>query len=181
MPQFVAIDPAVEVNSRTVASIVDAVDIGKEARLNILLKRGIDPYKDTWYSQQKYLDAFKEIYDEIGERTLFMIGKAIPEFAEFPPDIDSLEKGLRVLDQAYHMNHRGGPIGHYRLTEFYEEENYAVMVCENPYPSEFDRGLLTAMLRKFRPANSIKADVIRDLKKESRVDGADTCTYILKW
>jgi len=46
---------------------------------------------------------------------LFAIGKAIPESAIFPPEIQGLEMGLSAIDIAYHMNHRGGEIGHYNL------------------------------------------------------------------
>jgi hypothetical protein len=35
-----------------------------------------------------------------------MIGKSIPENAQFPPEINSIEAGLQAIDVAYHMNHR---------------------------------------------------------------------------
>ena len=181
MPQFEAIDPAVEVHVKAIVSIVNAVDIGQETRLKILKKHGIDPFIGEWYPQQKYLDAFKEISENIGDRTLFMIGKSIPEYAEFPPHIDNLEKALASIDVAYNMNHRGGRIGRYQLVEFLEEDRTAVIVCDNPYPSEFDRGIITTMLRRFRPEDSIKSEVIRDLSKESRVDGHESCTYNITW
>ena len=83
-----------------------------------------------------------------------MIGKAIPENADFPPEVDNLEKALGPIDVAYPMNHRGGETGHYKLVSYDEEKKEATMVCNNPYPSEFDRGIITTMLRKFKPLDS---------------------------
>ncbi|MGB0522416.1 MAG: hypothetical protein ACPGJS_05620 [Flammeovirgaceae bacterium] len=181
MAQFIAFDEEVEVNGRTIYTIVGALEIGKEYREEILAKHGIVPEPDTWHSQQLWLDAFKEIAETIGQNTLFMIGKAIPEHADFPPGINNLEQALKSIDVAYHMNHRNGEIGHYQLTHFDKERKEATMVCNTPYPSEFDRGIITSMLRQFRPANSFRYDVILDISKETRIKGGESCTYKIVW
>lgn len=163
-------------------AVVYALEIGQDTRLEILAKHGIiEPRGDAWYPQKAWLDAFQEIAEEIGNHTLFSIGKAIPEHAELPPQIDTLEKALMAIDMGYHLNHRGGEIGHYTLTSFDPESQTAVMVCNNPYPSEFDRGIITAFLRRFRPADSLKSDVILDYNQPTRLKGADSCTYKLAW
>lgn len=181
MAQFVSFNPKVEVNGQTILSVVNALSAGQERRLGILRNHGIELEEDKWYSQQSWLNAFKEISKELGDRTLFMIGKAIPENAKFPPQIDSLQKALAAIDMAYHMNHRGGEIGHYTLLSFDEKKREAIMVCNNPYPSEFDRGIISTMLRRFRPKDSFKYDVVTDLTKETRMKGGESCTYIINW
>ena len=182
MAQFIAFEEGVEVNGQTILSVVEALQIGKEFRTAILAKHGIEnPQPAVWYSQQAWLDAFREIAETIGDRTLFMIGKVIPEHADFPPAIDTLEKALSSIDVAYHMNHRKGEIGHYTLTSFDEEKREATMVCNNPYPSEFDRGIITTMLRRFRPKVSFKYEVILDTNEETRINGGESCTYRILW
>lgn len=181
MAQYKAFQEGVEVNGQTILSVITALPSGEEARMKILKKHGIDPEPDKWYSQQSWLDAFKEISSVIGEHTLFMIGKCIPENAMFPPEINDLKTALHAVDQAYKLNHRGGEIGNYTLTEFDEKNKSAVMVCNNPYPSEFDRGIITAMVRKFRPKGSFKSDVILDPLKESRTKGGNSSTYKIYW
>jgi hypothetical protein len=57
----------------------------------------------------------------------------------------------------------------------------AEMECKNPYPSEFDRGIITAMARKFKPRESLLVSVELDNAKPSRMKGADSCTYKIKW
>ncbi len=181
MAQFIAFDPNVEVNGETILSVVNAIAVGQEGRLAILKKHRINPEDGKWYKQQLWLNAFKEISEELGDHTLFMIGKAIPEHAEFPPQIDNLQKALAAIDMAYHMNHRNGEIGRYTLTEYDDKKRKAVMVCSNPYPSEFDRGIISTMMRRFKPSDSFKYDVTLDTSKETRMNGAESCTYMVQW
>src|SRR5262245_47196461 len=109
MAQFKPFSPDVQVNGHTVLSVITALDSGQETRLEILARNGIaDPQHHQWYSQTSYLNAFKEIYEKVGPSTLFAIGKAIPESAKFPSQINSLEKALSAIDVAYKMNHKGG-------------------------------------------------------------------------
>ena len=194
MAQFKAFDNNVEVNGQTVLSIVDGMGSYRDTALAILKENGIDsPRKDQWYSQQSWLNAFKKISDSIGKATLFSIGKRIPENAEFPPSINDLQKALAAIDVAYHMNHRiNGTImfdpgtgkmlegiGHYKL-ERIDDKTYK-MVCKNPYPSEFDRGIIDAMANRFKPEGSAKVKVKIDETQPMREKGADACTYIISW
>lgn len=181
MAQYLAFDPHVEVNNQTVRSVVEALDTGKEFRAEVLHKHGIQLQDEAWWPQQSWLDAFREIAEEVGEKTLFMIGKAIPEHAQFPPEINNLEAALHSIDVAYHMNHRGGEIGHYSVLGFDGKNRAATMVCTNPYPSEFDRGIITTILRRFRPSDSLAQNVMLDLSQPTRKDGADSCTYQISW
>ena len=180
MAQFVAFQEGIEVNGETVLSVVDAMKGFETLAKEILKKAGIEnPQAGNWYSQQAWLDAFKVISEKMGAITLFNIGKAIPENAQFPPGIDSMEKGLALIDMAYHMNHRGGDIGYYKLVSFNENEKKGVFECKNPYPSHFDRGIITTFVRRF--SNSTKVNVVLDESKPTRLKGADSCTYNITW
>jgi len=182
MAQFKPFASNVQVLGQTVLSIVTALSNGQENRKEILSRHGIKSVEpEQWYSQEAYLNAFKEISESVGPSTLFVIGKAIPENAKFPPQIDSLEKALAAIDMAYKMNHKGGEIGYYKLTSFDKKERVATVECKNPYPSEFDRGIITTMLRKFKPSDSLRTDVILDTNKPTRISGADSCTYKVIW
>ena len=180
MAEYKSFQEGITVNGEAILGLVTALSTGQDTRLQILKKHGINPEPGKWYSQQAWLDAFKEIASDIGNHTVFMIGKTIPEKAKFPP-IDNIETALKVIDQAYKMNNKGGDVGEYTLKNFDEINKTAVMVCRTPYPSEFDRGLFTAIVRKFRPAGSLKADVTLDTSKETRSKGADSCTFNIAW
>ena len=181
MAEYKSFSEGVTVLGEPIIGLVTALSTGQDTRLQILKKHRIDANPDKWYPQQAWLNAFKEISTAIGDHTLFMIGKSIPENAKFPPGINNIEIALKAIDQAYHMNHRGGEIGHYKLIEFDEISKSATMACNNPYPSEFDRGIITSMVRKFRPQGSLKADVTLDTSKETRAKGADSCTFKIAW
>jgi len=182
MAQFKTFAPDVEVNGQTILAFVHALPAYRAQMEEVLSNHNLnDIQADKWYPQDAWLAAFQEIGATYGPSTLFTIGKAIPENAKFPEEINSLEAALRSIDMAYHMNHRGGEIGYYKLTHFDELERTATMECKNPYPSHFDLGILTTMLRKFRPEFSFTSEVKLDANRPTRLNGADSCFYRFSW
>jgi hypothetical protein len=179
MAIFKAYDSKVEVNGETVLSVVDGLGKFKVDGVKLLQDFGIvDPKPGKWYSQQAWLDAFKRIAEKIGPNILFQIGVRIPENAKFPPQINSIETALAAIDMAYHMNHRNGEIGRYSFEK--AGENSGKMICPNPYPCDFDKGIITSMARKFAPANTLPI-VIHDDTAECRKKGGESCTYLIRW
>ena len=191
MAQFKAFQPGVEVYGAVVLSVTDGMGEFRAMAERILAQHGIvNPQPNVWYPQQAWLDSFKTISEKIGPRTLFAIGRKIPEAVEWPAWMNSLETGLGAINLNYHLRHRlnGVPmlndqtgeltpgIGHYELKGL-ADGNSAVMVCNNPYPSEFDRGILTAMGRRFESGLEVRLDTTQP----TRTQGADSCTYIIQW
>jgi len=167
------------VNGQTVLSVVDGMGAFKDEALLILDRHGVkQPQASGWYPQQAWLKAFEEIYKRIGVNTLYRIGLSIPKNAKFPPGIDSVEKALATIDVAYHMNHRGGEIGRYAYEKTGERQG--VMVCRNPYPCDFDRGLVEAVAERFKPKGAF-VKVRHDASKPCRKQSGDSCTYAISW
>ena len=194
MPQYVAIDDRVEVNSRTINSVLAGMKGFRSQAERILQAHGIfDLSPEAWIPQANWLEAFRTIGDTIGQSTLFAIGKMIPETAEFPPDINSIEGALASIDVAYHMNHRLEEkplfvpetgellegIGHYRVQE--TTGRSAIMVCRNPYPCRFDEGIIQAISERFKPDDSLYVQVDHDAESACRNKGGESCTYHIKW
>jgi hypothetical protein len=192
--QFVAFAPAVEVNGETVFAVVDGMGLFKNRALGILEKNGISrPAPGRWYSQQAWLDSFRQISETIGVMTLFAIGNKIPRNAKFPRDIDTIEKALASIDVAYHMNHRVGGktlfdartgkmdegIGHYGYESAGSKR--ARMVCHNPYPCDFDRGIIDAMAQRFKPPGCLFVNVKHDEAGPCRKKDGESCTYYVEW
>jgi hypothetical protein len=174
MAQFVAFASNVEVNGNTVMAI--AAGMGPAA-LPILTAHGLgDIRPDQWYPQQAWLDAFREIAEgpTASLIDLVAIGMAIPDNATFPPDINSMVSALMSIDVAYHMNHRGGEIGHYHANVL--NDHQVDLVCENPYPCDFDYGIVYSMARRFQPKGQC-AYVYHDDAAPCRKRGDDSCTY----
>ncbi|HXK12529.1 MAG TPA: hypothetical protein VMT70_23030 [Vicinamibacteria bacterium] len=192
--QFEAFATNVEVNGETVWSIVDGMGAFRQTALNILAEHGIvDPRPGQWYSQQSWLEAFRTISDRVGGNTLYAIGRKIPENAQFPPQITDIRAALRSIDVAYHMNHRRGGevlfdpatgrmlegIGHYRYEE--ADERRLRVIGVNPYPCEFDRGIVTAVAGRFRPAGVPFLDVVHRDDQPCRRRKGESCTYEVAW
>jgi hypothetical protein len=194
MAQFVAFEPGIEVNGETVWSVVDGMGAFRQTALQILASHGIrDPKPGTWHSQQAWLDAFRTVAQEVGSNTLFAIGRKIPENAQFPPHIADIYMALPSIDVAYHMNHRRAGtvmfdaasgkmtdgIGHYSCERI--SDRRLRVVCRNPYPCEFDRGIVAAVAYRFRPADAVVLETVHRDDQPCRRKSADSCTYEVTW
>jgi hypothetical protein len=175
-------DEDVEVNGQTVLAVVAGAAAVSErfedSARRILAQNGIDdPQPDEWYPQSAWLAAFEAIANDIGDSTLRNIGMTIPANAEWPPDVDSVAGGLESINRAYHMNHRGGDIGHYRCESV--ENGEATVVCENPYPCSFDQGIVEAVVDEFNPDSSYIR--VEETSEQCRDDGSKRCQYRVSW
>ncbi|MBW7858480.1 MAG: hypothetical protein H3C43_09360 [Leptonema sp. (in: Bacteria)] len=194
MSQFKAFAPNVEVNGETALALVEGMGLFKDRGYRILHDHGIRDLKQGhWYPLQSYLDAFQTIYESTGDFTLFNIGKKIPDNARFPNSIHSVEEALHSINIAYHMNHRINGnvmydpvtgnlldgIGFYKFEKTGEREG--LFICENPYPSDFDRGIAESMANRYKPKDCEYIILKLDLTKPTRKKGAESCTYTIRW
>lgn len=171
--------PHVEQSGAGVLSIVAELDDLRNVGLRILARHGIEnPDPTTWYPLQSFLDALRELSELSGPATLRAIGLRIPEKAHWPPGITTVEAALKSLDAAYHMNLRGGDVGHYTFTQTGPRSGQ--VVCDNPFPCAFDRGILERVLEKFVPPGSTPG-LVRAHPETCRELGGESCTYVLKW
>lgn len=143
---------------------------------------------EGWYRLDAALAGVQAIA-EAGPNAVFSFGKSVPKHAHLPPHIDSIAASLTLLDTAYHMNHRRDGrcmfdqvtgemlegIGHYRC--HIDGKRRIVMVCDTPYPPDFDRGTVAGFARRFEP----HAEVELDATKPTRLRGGESCTFIVTW
>lgn len=88
-----------------------------------------------------------------------------------------MEEGLRSINEAYQLNHRGGDIGHYRFEKL--DDNQGRVECRNPYPCPYDRGLIRSVTREYSPVESFV--FVEEPNSECRREGGDACTYVVHW
>lgn len=176
MTEFVAFDSHVEITGQSVLSILMALDEQAAPILAAHNLANVDP--DAWYLMQDFLDALQELSQQ-GYFNMVSVGMKVPDVAVFPPEINTVEKALTVLGQAYQMNCRGGEIGEYTFTK--TGERSGEMYCRNPYPSDFDYGLIYRVIQKYRPADGGTFSVTRDDSVPNRKSGGDACTYLISW
>ena len=178
MAEYKAFSPGTEVLGRSVLAIVGGMEANRARALQLLAEQGLGPLEATrWYPQQPVLDVFRAIFERIGPSTVRAIGRKVPEWAVFPK-AGSLEEALVGIEAAYHANHRGGPIGHYRLES--TGARSGSVVCENPYPCDFDQGLVESVAERNRPPHSLRVRV-EHAPGSCRKQGADACAYDVSW
>jgi hypothetical protein len=197
--QFVPFEDGIEVNGQTVYSVIEGFAAFKKVPSDIFLNLGIGQRgddgllrmaPDEWVPQALWLRGFAEIGRAVGTGALFAIGLKIPECAIFPPHVTDVRTAIQSIDVAYHLNHRKGGrvmfdpatgtmlegIGHYGYAPVAGEPRI-LSKCSNPYPCDFDKGIITAMARRFAPnawVDHVEPEVCR--KK-----GASSCAYLVTW
>jgi len=196
--QFKAFEPGIEVYGSSLDAIVDAFKLFPSIALKRLVNHGIGAVnakgdividKEAWYPQSSWLSAFEGFANTVGTRALFQIGQNVPKHAIFPPAVNDIYRGIASVDVAYHMNHRKNNkpmfdpsngqkakgIGQYGMREGGDRK--IISVCENPYPCDFDRGILTAIAGRFERSSR----VTHDDRAPCRKTGSDSCTYQIAW
>lgn len=182
MAQYEALDDGVEINGQTILAMIDGVakfsENYRDTVRRALRENGVvDPTPGEWYPQQAWLDAFGELAADLEPHILDRIGERIPAAADWPGGISSVEDGLRSIDKAYRMNHRGGEIGSYRFRSTGDREG--VVTCDNPYPCPFDRGIIRAVARDHAPVGGFV--FVEETGEECRRTGGESCTYTVHW
>jgi hypothetical protein len=182
MVQYEPFEGGVEARGRTVLAIEEGIsrfrDEYRTRVRTVLSKQGIeDPEPDDWYAQEAELDVLETIAEDLGPHVLDRLGEQIPDVAEWPGGISGVEDGLRSIDEAYHRNHRGGEIGHYRFEKI--DDGRGRVECRNPYPCPFDRGLIRAVAKEYSPVESFV--FVEERGDRCRRDGDDVCTYTVSW
>jgi hypothetical protein len=106
----------------------------------------------------------------------------------FPSSAVDIDSAVRSIDIAYHLNHRRAGrvmydpatgimlegIGHYAHEKV--GVGHILSTCVTPYPCEFDLGIVATMARRFEPRT-----IVEHVSSECRRQGAQACTYSLRW
>jgi len=144
---YVAATPEVEASGASILSVIGGA--GSVVK-PLLTKHGLDDVKpNEWYPQQKWLDFFRDLAESRGNMAnLVAIGMSIPETASFPPEIDSVEGALQMLNVAYHMNNRNDPVENRWEYEKVAEDEYHV-TCRTAVSRDFEYGVVYGLVKRF--------------------------------
>ncbi len=180
MKTFSASSPDDRVAGASILAMLDALGVWRTRGVKILDEHGIgDPQAASWYSLQSYLDAMRFIYEKIGPATIADIGRKLVATNSFPPEIDSLDAALSTLDDAYRLRHRGHDIGYFKYARV--TERAATMEIHNPYPCELDRGVVSALAKRFRSPTATTVHVEHESADSCRKSGAESCLLTVTW
>jgi hypothetical protein len=189
----------IEVDARNAANVLSAFRLIPRIAYRTLSKHGLGEVNPQgkfaadprlWWPLDRYLAALFEISDAVGPRKMQEIGKFVPKHAALPPTLRDIHSTFESLDQAYHLNHRKQRevmldlasgrmlegIGHYWY-KAHPGERRITISCENPYPCDVDRGILTGFALRFEAS----AVVEHETPTRCRKNGAESCGFVVTW
>ncbi|NQX59947.1 hypothetical protein [Paenibacillus qinlingensis] len=140
---------SVEVHGSAVKSVIEGCGVFQKRVRTLLAEKGIAELDvQAWYSLDDVITVITDLSASVGSNLLLEIGKYIPKNSVFPPEIDSFEKAVVLLDIAYKMNHRNGNYGEYKCIQ--EDPQTLRFICNVPYPAMVNLGILRGFARKFQ-------------------------------
>jgi len=173
MAQYIAFDPQAEATGLSLG-IVDGLKKFSQIFTLLLVRNGFDPeVREEWYPMQQFLNVYRDINETFGSATMFYVGMRTMDEVAWPPELDSWQKALSSVDMAYKMNTQGNG-GSYLFEPV--SDTYVRMVCHNPWPSDYDLGLLKGICNNF-PVSGHKILIRLDESQPNRKTGGDTCVY----
>jgi len=170
----------IEVRGEVILAILESTrSLGDEA-LRILGRHGItDIGQGRWYPLSRLLAALGEFEATMTDTTLYTIGHKIHSNAVLPVEYGDFLEALAGIDEAYHLNHQGGDIGHYRFERTGPRQ--ARIISTSLYPCEFDRGVVHGFAGRGRPAEFQRLGARHDPQAPCRRLGGASCTYWIDW
>jgi hypothetical protein len=190
----------IEVSGMAMSSFIKAFRLFPGVLTKYLIKYGISRDEQSasiepgaWYPLSGWIALTKAVEREVGPNSLFAVGQNVPGLAAYTPELQdqlsTIEGAMRVLDVGYHMNHRKNGvrmfnpangqmlegIGHYGVQRT-EGQRHAMAIFDNPYPCDFDRGILTAAVKISEPRAKVTHSGTSCRKRYD-----PCCTYAITW
>jgi hypothetical protein len=145
--EFIAPDPNALVRAANVRATLDAFQLRPSLGQRLIERHSLqltDLRPENFILVQRWLDALKEIQEEIGGGLVHRVGMAILQNADFPPQFDSIDALFANMDAIYYLNHKGD-VGHYHTKK--SSEGVWTIECATPYPRQFEHGAVEGVCR----------------------------------
>lgn len=173
---FQAPSQKAEVIGKTFQAVLRGVMI-RGVALELLAREGLETIApEVWYPLQKQLNVLKHIGELLGAETLYSIGYRIPYIADFSDRIKDVESALRSIDAAYNLAVRGCDAGRYEFSQ--PGPDVCEITCENPYPCEFDHGIVASLVDRFRGSMLY---AVNHAQGSCRGRGGDLCRFRVEY
>ncbi|MDC1142001.1 hypothetical protein OAU50_02840 [Planctomycetota bacterium] len=136
-----------EVKGPGIISVQQAVLIKSVGR-EISARHGLAEIdNERWYPMQNVLNIYRDIREELGEESLYSIGRRIPYVVgKDPALLRNVESALVGLNTAYTTVNRGSDIGSYDFEKLGPDRFR--LVCNTPYDHTLDHGIIVSFVEK---------------------------------
>jgi len=182
MVTFNRISDEDEILGQAIIAMLSTSKQSPEIQIDILKKNGIPKlYPDYWYIQKACFAAFTELSKVDTTINNITLGESCMNASILPTGMKSLEQGLKFIETFYKVHHRGPTVGDCKLQHYYKAQRKAIITCVTPYDSEFNRGVIFATLRTFRPIDSKICEAVLYDERNTEFDNHTRYSYFLSW
>lgn len=169
-----------EVIGNSLRALMESMSVMKVEAQRLLRAHGIaDAQPGQWYPLLSVIRALDDVRTQVGPRTVRAIGHRVATYALVPTRPLLFTHLIAGSDSIYRSNHRGS----WGLGGYHPMGGTAASArlrCDNPYPCEFDQGLLEGFFERFTPPGSFRLRLLHE-PGGCRDQGGEACLYQLTW
>lgn len=147
-----------------------------DQRVNpILDKYGLlNPSTKAWHAHRDVVQMIHEVASGNNDCDLYATGAIVQACFGLSDVTGGVDMALAAVDDYYQSTHRGPDAGGYQLLKW--KCGTISVTCNNPYPCDFDRGMLESLVKRFAPPGTVLG-VAHDHDARCRDLGDHACTY----
>jgi len=144
---FIEAYPNAEIRGGMIVAIQQA--LGAAAAPYFARAGFVDVSPNGWYSLTNYLQVLYEIFEHEPNvmQNMVSLGMSTAEHAILPPEIDTLEKGLKALEMGWSMNTRSAKPAIWSVQPI-DDHNF-ICVNTSPFPIDQEYGVVYGFARRF--------------------------------
>ncbi|MCF6242497.1 MAG: hypothetical protein L3J74_14255 [Bacteroidales bacterium] len=180
---FKSYEPEVEVNGQIIENFQNGLPAHLKPKIKEILSTHnlSDANSEVWFLEQDWLNALKKIKEKYGDNMFYDFAYQMQEQVKYQEHINRLELALMFLNMYQHEHHRGGEVGKYTLTAFDEGANKASIECKTVYPDDYNRAIITALSKYFKPEGALVIFVRENQLLPMRSNGDEQTTFNITW
>ncbi|MBN1621883.1 MAG: hypothetical protein JW871_04765 [Endomicrobiales bacterium] len=183
----------IEISGYAFSNIIKMSGMFNSVLKDIFKNHQIDNFEpNSWYPVNSFMDVLEEINEKVGANAVHKIGLTISKTAEIPIEVKSIYDFFSNIDKLYHLNHRKDGkamcdaqteqmqdgIGHYIYEKI--EYNNLKITCTNPYPCDFNLGLIEGFAQRFATEGK-KIYINHSRHLPCKKNGDASCIYFVTW
>ncbi|TAF67502.1 MAG: hypothetical protein EAZ55_04070 [Cytophagales bacterium] len=123
-----------------------------------------------------------KLFEKMTPTQSFQVGKLFAQSLYFPARIQNFDAAVTHLHLHFRKMHRNRYAGYFQIHYIDIQKREIKIECCTPYPSYFNRGMLTALFKKYKQGNIEFFEVMPDPNhrpNQSNITQPDV--YLIMW
>jgi hypothetical protein len=134
---------------------------------------------ESWYDTDDCVEAYREVLDEIGDKTMEQAGIQVGKSVPWPEEVETVHDGLSTVNTMHKAAFRNSPeefpAGRYVFEDICDRRARVGITAGYPYTAPFAKGVFTGI------AQDLGRDVAGVTVEEADRKHGEKAAWIMEW